>query len=158
MSFGTGHHETTQLMLEEILEIPCEGKTVVDCGCGTGVLAILAGKRGAKKIKGFDVEHWACENTIENFERNNISGIVECKGVESIQNEEYDIVIANINRNILVNSMSQFSHSLAKGGILLLSGFYIQDIDIIKVSASQNNLKFISFREKNNWVACRFTR
>jgi len=159
MSFGTGHHETTQLMLEELLATDCEGKTVVDCGCGTGVLAIMAFKRGASKTKGFDVEPWACENTEENFERNGITdGIVECKGVESISGEVYDIVLANINRNILVGSMPQFAQSMHAGSTLLLSGFYRSDIDIITQAATSNGLSFISSREKNNWVACRFTK
>lgn len=159
MSFGTGHHETTQLMLEAIAELDCEGKRVVDCGCGTGVLAILAAMRGASFVKGFDVEPWACENTEENFKRNGVTRYaVECKGVESIENEQYDIVIANINRNILLGSMKQFSESLPTGGILLLSGFYTQDIDIIKTSAQTHGLSYDSFRGKNNWVACTFEK
>src|ERR1035437_4318125 len=104
MSFGTGHHETTQLVLSEILATDCKDKTVVDCGCGTGVLAILAKMKGAGKTKAFDVDQWCYENTIENAERNNASDIiVECKGIESIADETYDIIIANINRNILLS-------------------------------------------------------
>jgi len=108
MSFGTGHHETTQLMLSEILDTDCRGKSVVDCGCGTGVLAILAKKKGSTKTKAFDVDQWCFENTMENATRNNTDIIVECKGIESLAGETYDIIIANINRNILVSAMEQF--------------------------------------------------
>lgn len=159
MSFGTGHHETTQLVLAEILDTDCMGKTVVDCGCGTGVLAILAKMKGAAKTKAFDIDQWCYENTIENAQRNNASDIiVECKGVESIVDETYDIIIANINRNILLSAMEQFGKSLAPNGTLLLSGIYKSDLDIISASASKYQLHFISFQEKNNWISCRFSR
>lgn len=159
MSFGTGHHETTQLMVSEILDTDCKNKSVVDCGCGTGVLAILAKKKGAAFTKAFDIDEWCYENTIENNERNNVTDIVvECKGIESIIDEHYDIIIANINRTILEGAMEQFSKSLNTDGILLLSGFYQNDIQIITAAASRFQLKFISFREKNNWVSCRFSK
>jgi len=159
MSFGTGHHETTQLVLSEILAIDCQGKTVVDCGCGTGVLAILAKMKGSAKTKAFDVDQWCYENTIENAQRNNASDIiVECKGIESIAGETYDIIIANINRNILLSAMEQFAKSLAEHGTLILSGIYKIDLDIISQSASKYHLHFISFQEKNNWISCRFKR
>ena len=158
MSFGTGHHETTQLMLSEILDTDCKGKSVVDCGCGTGVLAILAKKKGSTKTKAFDVDQWCFENTMENATRNNTDIIVECKGIESLTGETYDIIIANINRNILVSAMEQFEKSLAKDGILILSGIYKSDLEIISDCASKYQLHFISFREKNNWIACRYSR
>jgi ribosomal protein L11 methyltransferase len=159
MSFGTGHHETTQLVLSEILATNCKDKTVVDCGCGTGVLAILAKMKGSAKTKAFDVDQWCYENTIENAERNNVADIiVECKGIESIAGETYDIIIANINRNILLSAMEQFGKSLTSDGTLILSGIYKSDLDIISESASKYHLHFISFQEKNNWISCRFTR
>ena len=159
MSFGTGHHETTQLVLSEILDTDCNGKTVVDCGCGTGVLAILAKMKGAARTKAFDIDQWCYENTIENAERNNAADIiVECKGIECIAGETYNIIIANINRNILLSAMEQFGKSLAKDGTLILSGIYKTDLEIISESASKCGLHFISFQEKNNWISCRFMR
>jgi len=159
MSFGTGHHETTQLMLSEILDTDCKWKTVVDCGCGTGVLAILAKMKGSARTKAFDVDQWCFENTIENASRNNTSDIiVECKGIECLAGETYDIIIANINRNILLSAMEQFGKSLASNGTLILSGIYKADLDIISESASKYQLHFISFQEKNNWISCRFGR
>jgi ribosomal protein L11 methyltransferase len=159
MSFGTGHHETTQLVLSEILDTDCKGKTVVDCGCGTGVLAILAKMKGSARTKAFDVDQWCYENTIENASRNNASDIiVECKGIECLAGETYDIIIANINRNILLSAMEQFGKSLAANGTLILSGIYKADLDIISESASKYQLHFISFQEKNNWISCRFGR
>lgn len=162
MSFGTGHHATTALMIETILEIDFEGKTAVDCGCGTGVLAIVAALRGASKVCAFDIDEWCYQNTIENIEVNKLDidlFDVKLGGFETIaQGEQFDIVIANINRNILINSMKQIEACIAKGGTLLLSGFYETDIPQIKEAALQNNLEFVSFKEKNKWVCCRFTK
>jgi len=158
MSFGTGHHETTQLMLTQILETDCVGKRVVDCGCGTGVLAILAHKKGASYVKAFDIDEWCVENTLENAQKNNVVIGVELKGIESLENETFDIILANINRNILMSSMKQFSKSLVEGGTLLISGIYNSDMDIIKEKASDCNLKFVSFLIKNNWVSCCFAK
>jgi ribosomal protein L11 methyltransferase len=162
MSFGTGHHSTTALVIEMLLETDCKNKTVVDCGCGTGILAIFTALKGAKKIKAFDIDQWCIENTNDNISLNNISNNiinVELGGFENIKKEEqFDIVIANINRNILINSMQQISDCLKINGTLLLSGFYESDINHIQKSALENNLKFVTFKEKNNWASCCFTK
>ncbi len=157
MSFGTGHHETTHMMLQHILELDCSNKTVLDMGCGTGVLAILAEMRGAKKIEAIDIDNWCYLNTIENIERNNCSKITAFEGDASLlEGKKYDIVIANINRNILLNDMDKYAACLNENATLLLSGFYVEDIPLITEKCNQFGLKFISNLEKNNWVATKF--
>lgn len=162
MSFGTGHHSTTSLVVESLLDIDCNNKSVVDCGSGTGILAIVAAMKGASSIKAFDIDDWCYENTLENIELNDVDKSkfeVFTGGFEVIKpNETFDIVIANINRNILINSMQQLADCMKDGSILLLSGFYEEDIPQIKDAALQKNLKFVSFKEKNRWVTCSFTK
>jgi ribosomal protein L11 methyltransferase len=159
MSFGTGHHETTFLMLKTMLGIDFEGKNVLDMGCGTGVLAILASFKNASKITAIDIDEWAYNNTIENIEKNNCSNIEVFQGDASLlTDQEFDIIIANINRNILIDDIKHYSSVLKSKGTLLLSGIYNEDIPMIKDEAFKNDLEYISFIEKHNWVAVRFQK
>lgn len=154
MSFGTGHHETTHMMIQHVLKHDLQNKKVLDMGCGTGVLAILAEMRGAKPIDAIDIDNWCYLNTIENVQRNECQHITTYEGDASfLEGKRYDVVIANINRNILLNDIATFSKTLKKGGILFLSGFYKEDFKIITEKCKENNLKSSGFIERNNWIA-----
>ncbi len=158
MSFGTGHHETTFMMLQHMLETDCKDKKVLDMGCGTAVLAILAGMRGATEIDAIDIDTWCVENSEENALRNDQGSInVMLGGAEVIPNDAaYDMIIANINRNILLQDMATYVNNLTKGGVLFLSGFYKEDLPIITESCNNLGLKFVQNKEKNNWIAAKF--
>jgi len=158
MSFGTAHHETTSQMISYLLTEECEGKSVLDMGTGTGILSILAAMRGAKRILAIDNDIWAYENCKENAERNHIRVIETlCGDADSIKDATYNIVIANINRNILLQDMAKYVQAMASDGILLLSGFYQEpDLPILIEEAEKHNLIFHSAKVKNNWVAARF--
>lgn len=160
MSFGTAHHETTALMISYLLIEDCDDKTILDMGSGTGVLAILTTMRGAKKAVAIDNDEWAFENCLENCQRNDISNINCLLGdAENIPNETYDIIIANINRNVLLKDMDKYIEHLSDKGTLLLSGFYEkEDLDIIKEKVTSFNLHYHSHKEKNQWVAAKFCR
>lgn len=159
MSFGTAHHETTALMIKYILETDFTDKTVLDMGSGTGVLAILAGMRGGKELVAIDTDEWAYLNSIENFERNNINNVSVYQGDASLLNNQYfDIILANINRNILLNDIHTYSKCLNSGGLLFLSGFYTNDLDAIKACCELHDLAFLSNKEDNNWVAACFIK
>lgn len=153
MSFGTGHHETTSLMIEEILMVDLTGKSVLDMGCGTAVLAILAAKRGAGPVIAIDIDPWCTENSAENVQTNDVSWIeIELGGAELLYNKKVDVIFANINRNILLEDMKKYSASLNEGGVLYMSGFYTADIPVLEAEMNQNGLKLISSRAKNNWA------
>ncbi len=158
MSFGTGHHETTFMMLQHILETECKEKRVLDMGCGTAVLAILAEMRGATSLDAIDIDQWCVENSIENLERNNCSLTKTSLGGAEILsgNLNYDIIIANINRNILLEDMETYVSLLKKGGDLFLSGFYKEDLPIITKCCNNLGLTFVQNKEKNNWIAAKF--
>ena len=158
MSFGTGHHETTFMMLQFILENTFKGKTVLDMGCGTAVLAILAEMRGASKVDAIDIDDWCVENSEENVHRNHCKYISVKLGDASVlpTSETYDTIIANINRNILLNDMEIYSKGLKKGGELYLSGFYKEDLPIIIECCNKLGLQFVENKEKNNWIAAKF--
>ncbi len=154
MSFGTGHHETTSLMLSEILKLNLKNKKMLDMGCGTAVLAILASMCGAEKILAIDIDEWCTRNSEENIELNNITNIdIKTGGAELLTDMHFDIILANINRNILLADMEKYSDCLSIGGKLFLSGFYKEDIPVIEAEANRNNLVIIDFKEKHNWVA-----
>lgn len=154
MSFGTGHHETTSLMIAWILKMELEGKMVLDMGCGTAVLAILAAKRGAGKLLAIDIDPWCTENSAENIVKNDVPYIqIQTGGAELLVGLQFDIVIANINRNILLNDMKAYTNCLSSGGELYMSGFYVEDIPMIQAEAEKNGMKFIGYEEKNRWVA-----
>ena len=153
MAFGTGHHETTSLMIAEILKMDLEGKSVLDMGCGTAVLAILAAMRGAKPVTAIDIDTWCIENSIENIEKNGVGEIfVQLGDASLLEDQHYDIIIANINRNILLSDIKKYSACLSKGGALYMSGFYTEDIPLIEKEANNYHLKLINYNEKNNWV------
>lgn len=157
MSFGTGHHETTFMMLQYILENDFEGKTVLDMGCGTAVLAILAEMRGASKLDAIDIDEWCFENSTENVERNNCKNISVYLGDASLlKDQKYDVIIANINRNILLNDMEAYKKCLNPSGTLYLSGFYQEDLPAITECCNNLGLHFVDNKRKNNWVAAKF--
>ncbi|NJX14574.1 50S ribosomal protein L11 methyltransferase [Tamlana crocina] len=157
MSFGTGHHETTHMMIQHILKNDFKDKSVLDMGCGTGVLAILAEMKGAKPIDAVDYDNWCYLNSLENVERNNCEHITVIEGDASVlKNKKYDIIIANINRNILLQDMAVYTACLNKNGVLFLSGFYNDDIPIIRQACENQMLKFDEKLERNQWVALKF--
>ena len=160
MAFGTGHHETTYLMIEELLEFQLAGKTVLDMGCGTAVLAILASMRGAGSAVGVDIDEWACNNAVENLALNNITNVSVLKGDARLLTNAavYDVVIANINRNILLNDMEAYFRVLKPGGTLFMSGFYMNDIPALSEKAASLGLMFDYYKERNNWSLLRFAK
>ena len=159
MSFGTGHHETTHMMVQHLLQLDLNNKQTLDMGCGTGILAIFAEMKGAKPIDAIDIDNWCYENSIENVTRNNCHHISVFEGDSSLLiNKKYDLIIANINRNILLMDMKVYANCLNEKGILLLSGFYEEDIPIIDAEVSKYNLKLESFIQRNNWVALKYNK
>jgi len=160
MAFGTGHHQTTSMMLELLLENDMAGKKVLDMGCGTGILAIMAAKLGATEITAIDYDPVCYDSTIENAHLNNIANIKAlCGSKEVIPNEQYDVILANINRNILLDQMQRYSEVLKPDGELFLSGFYeTPDLDIIMDEARKHGIKYIIHKINNNWVAAKFIK
>lgn len=157
MSFGTGHHETTHMMIQHLLAMNVANMKTLDMGCGTAILAILAEMKGAKPIDAIDIDNWCYLNSIENAERNNCTHITVYEGDASLlTDKKYDLIIANINRNILLNDMHTYANCLSSGGVLLLSGFYNEDIPFIDESCTTNNLTFESKLERNNWVSLKY--
>jgi ribosomal protein L11 methyltransferase len=152
MSFGTGHHETTSLMMNEMLELNFKGKSVLDMGSGTGVLAILASKLGAINLVGIDFDKWAFKNAKENTVLNNISNIHLIHGdVNAIGNAKYDVILANINRNIILNDIEIYIGAMADAAIILLSGFLEEDIPLILERTEQLGLQLVVSKNKNKW-------
>lgn len=159
MSFGTGHHETTYLMIQHLIDLDLEGKTILDMGCGTGILAIFSEMKGAKNLDAIDIDNWCYENSLENIERNNCKNISVFEGdVSLLKDKEYDVIIANINRNILLQDIEVYATSLKQKGILLLSGFYTEDIPVINKEAKKSQLRIEKKLEKNNWAALKFVK
>ena len=160
MSFGTGHHETTTLMIENQLTLDHQGKRVLDMGCGTGILAIMAGELGAAEIVAVEIEDWTVENARENAALNQYPQIdVRLGGAETIAGDNpYDIILANINRNVLLEDMPAYVAVLKPGGVLLLSGFYTEDLPVLQARANELGLSYTSHRTKNNWVSALFQK
>lgn len=165
MSFGTGHHETTYMMLEYVLSADLEDKVILDMGCGTSVLAILASKRGANKADAIDFDSWCYENSLENIEANNCKNIQVYEGavevlntLSSEDNPKYDVILANINRNVLLEDIPSYLKHLKKGGELYVSGFYKEDLPLIQEKSSSAQANFVDNKERNNWIAARFKK
>jgi len=157
MSFGTGHNETTQMMIQHILKNDFKNKSVLDMGCGTGVLAILAEKVGALKLDAIDIDNWCYQNSLENVERNNCKHISVYEGdVALLEGKKYHSIIANINRNILLADISAYAKCLNENGSLFLSGFYKADIPLIEVECKKNNLELVETMERGSWVSLKF--
>jgi ribosomal protein L11 methyltransferase len=158
MSFGTGHHETTQLMISFLLELDCWGKKVLDMGTGTGVLAILAEKKGAQNVLAVDNDPWCVENTQENL------GLNDCQKISAELNSRVprfdlcELVLANINRNVLLKQIKDYAKILKADGDLLMSGFYTDDLSIIVKECESSGFRFIRKFEKNRWVAAHFVK
>ena len=158
MAFGTGNHETTSLMIGEILQEQLGGKTVLDMGCGTGILSILASMKGARRITGIDIDQWAVNSAIENSIRNQINNLeVLFGGAELIQDNKYDFIYANIQRNILLNDLPQYCQALNLGGELVMSGFYLHDLVSIETRAKELGLQLKRYAEKEMWAVGVFT-
>ena len=159
MSFGTGHHETTSMMISFILANSFYNSSVCDIGSGTAVLAILAEKRGANRIDAIDIDNWCYLNSIENIKRNNSENINVYEGeVEKLIHFKYDNIFANINLNVLLADIPIYSKMLNKDGVLYLSGFYKKDIKSIEKVAEISNLSLVDSKVKNQWVALKFTK
>lgn len=159
LSFGSGTHETTSQILQELLHINCKNKTFADCGCGTGILGIFAAIRGAKSVYAFDYDDSCIANTKENCQLNSIENIsIEQAKLDSLQGKDFDIVLANINKNILIDNMNYIANSVKTNGLAIMSGFYSEDVDDIKKSAENFNLEYEESKSKNNWTIIIFTK
>ena len=152
MSFGTGHHETTWLMLDELHDLSLNGNSILDAGSGTGVLAIAARKLGANRVLAYDIEDWAFENTIDNIALNEVE-IEVLKGDVSVIGESiFGVILANINKNVLMSDMSAFTKALETGGHLVLSGFFKTDVEELTVAAADLGLEVAAVKSKNDWA------
>ena len=159
MSFGTGHHQTTWMMSKALLDLPNVPKNVLDMGAGTGVLAILAEKLGAENILAIDIEDWSVENTKENAVRNGAKGIVALQGdIDLIAGKSFDLILANINKNILKSHLNQYSKSLLPDGMLMLSGFFETDVEELVEAAINENFTLLKVLNKETWAAMILTK
>ncbi|MFM1932460.1 MAG: hypothetical protein RL226_1763 [Bacteroidota bacterium] len=158
MSFGTGHHDTTFLMLKHMLEMDFTGKIVLDMGSGTGVLALLAEKRGAKVIDAIDIDDWSTENCKENMELNSCSLVSPIQGDANAIQRNYDVVLANINRNVLLADMPVYISHLNQHGALLLSGFFVSDREVLVERATSLGLRFVGADARNDWSTLWFEK
>lgn len=159
MAFGTGHHQTTATVIELMLDETFQDKVVLDMGCGTGILSILADKLGAKEVVAIDNDRICYESTIENSQLNAATHVIcVCGSEESIPSTLFDVVLANINRNILLHQMKDYAAALAKQGVLIISGFYTEDLTVLTEEARKFNLVLAESRSSDNWVAAKFLR
>ena len=160
MAFGTGYHQTTCHMLRAILASDMNGKSVLDMGCGTALLAILARKHGATDVVAIDIDEFAYENAKENIVLNNTPDIeVRLGGADAIKEDDsFDFVIANINRNILLADMKNYVRCMHQGSQIFISGFYTEDMDVLKEEAAHNSLRYIDYAEDNRWAMMKFVK
>ena len=158
MAFGTGHHQTTRLIISYLLDINLQEKIVLDMGCGTSILAILASMRGAKQLTAIDIDEWCVNNSIDNLELNHIDNIKVFQGDASSLASEgpFDIIIANINRNILLADMQHYVARMNQGGEIYFSGFYESDLPMIQAEAERLGLRYLSHRTEKEWTAAQF--
>ncbi len=157
MAFGTGNHETTHLMIKAILDLELNGKEVLDMGCGSGILAILSAMKGAAAITAIDIDEWSTNNTTENAELNQIGNILVRQGDASLlSDQQFDIILANIQRNILLQDMEAYLKVLKNGGLLIMSGFYVADLEAIEERANSLGMKLTNSAERSNWCAAGF--
>ena len=159
-AFGTGTHQTTRMILRRLLGIGLNGKTVLDCGCGTGILGIAASKMGAKKVLGYDTDEWSSENAKHNAELNGVKNMDVLLGDASVLSgvqDKFDLVVANINRNILINDMTAFRSVMRGNGTkLILSGFYTTDVPMLQEAAAANGLQLKDVVEDGEWACALF--
>lgn len=159
MAFGTGNHETTSLVLEQLLGMDLKGKKVLDMGCGTGVLAMLASKLGASEILAIDIDQWAYEGTLENCRINQCNNINVLIGDASLlDKQQFDIILANIHKNVLLHDLSQYSKVLVPGGMLIMSGFYENDLEDLHKAAGAQHLIAMHYLSRNKWVAASYQK
>lgn len=159
MSFGTGHHQTTWMMCKALMDMKSVPSEILDMGSGTGVLAIVAEKLGGKKILAIDIEDWAYENAIDNSSRNNCHEITPLKGnVDLIDGKHFNLILANINKNVLTAHMQHYAESLNKGGKLFLSGFFVSDAEDLKQCATENGLTYKGMLSRDNWACLEFIK
>lgn len=160
MSFGTGHHDTTWLMCKQLFDLDIKGRSVLDMGCGTGVLAILAKKLGAGEVVGIDIDAWSVENSIENCANNNSADIeVKLGDKELLDNyKAFDIILANINKNVLKVQIPLYAKLLKTKGVLLLSGFFNTDVEELEQHAKANQLNLLQTFTKNNWTVMKLEK
>ncbi|HOI00527.1 MAG TPA: 50S ribosomal protein L11 methyltransferase [Bacteroidales bacterium] len=157
MSFGTAHHETTWLMLKFLLGMDLTGKRVLDMGSGTAVLGILAAMRGASDVWAIDNDIWAYENALDNIRINKVPQVKAMQGdVGLLKGQQFDLILANINRNILLEDIQHYRQALKPDGLLWMSGFYEADLERIKQEAGARHLAYLRYEERNNWVAAGF--
>lgn len=158
-AFGTGTHQTTRMILRRLLGMDLTGKSVLDCGCGTGILGIVALRLGANRVLGYDIDEWSSENAKHNAALNGVDNLDVLLGDASVLDgvkEEFDVVIANINRNILLNDMAAFRSHLKTGGRLILSGFYETDVPMLEQAANNNGLTIIDVVTDGEWACAMF--
>ena len=160
MSFGTAHHQTTYMMLSFVAELTMDNKRVLDMGCGTAVLAILSKMRGASQVEAIDIDEWAYNNAIENAQRNHVELTVHIGDARLLDDkkEYFDIILANINRNILLNDMEHYVSALHEGGDLVISGFYESDVAALQQHAESLGMRLEQQKSRQGWCALRFRK
>jgi len=157
MSFGTGHHQTTHMMIQWLLETPSNHADVLDMGCGTGILGILAGMRGAKSVHGIDVDTWCIENTLENAQRNGVVMTADLGGSEVLSGT-YDLILANINLNVLLADIAHYEKALRKGGSIFFSGFYEDNVPTLRAAAEALGLTFEGVKAREQWRSIKMVK